>query len=242
MNVIIAPHVDDEVIGCYELLAANSIDKVIYITDFGEVTEPRKLEALACADRFKFKAIFCSLSEVNQHLLRNCNVYVPSIKDLHPHHKHVNVFIHQMPCRPKVNLQFYSVEMNFAPRLLDEDVRTAKLDALTTLFPSQAALFNSDAKYWLFESIRDIDGEVSQVISSADFNGYNTGACPYVERLQVSHISTHENLADLIAKQLAECKSPELESVIESLHAMPELTGFEVELSGGEVYKWNMYG
>ena len=242
MNIIIAPHVDDEVIGCYELLAANSIDKVIYITDFGEVTGPRKLEALKCAVRFKFKAIFCTLADIDQHLVPNCNVYVPSIKDLHPHHKLVNLFVHRLPCRSKLYMKFYSVEMNFAPRLLDENVREAKLDALTTLFPSQAALFNSDAKYWLFESIRGMDGELSQVISSAEFHAYGNDACQNIERLQISHISEADDFIPTVVKRMSGCKSAFIEDIIETLHAMPELTGFEVEVSDGEIYTWNMYG
>lgn len=240
MHIIIAPHVDDEVIGCYELLAANSIDKVIYITDFGEVTGPRKLEALKCAVRFKFKAIFCTLAEVNQHLVPNCTLYVPSVKDLHPHHKLVNLLAHRMPCRRHIYLKFYSVEMNFAPRLLDEDVRNAKLDALTTLFPSQAALFNSDAKYWLFESIRGMDGELSQVVNKALYTPFFSAKS--IERLQISHISTASDFVETVVKRISESKGDSLEDIIETLHAMPELTGFEVELEDGEIYKWSMYG
>ena len=33
MNIILAPHVDDEVIGCYQLLVKGEIDKIVYFYD-----------------------------------------------------------------------------------------------------------------------------------------------------------------------------------------------------------------
>ena len=55
MTTILAPHVDDELIGCFTRLQNRSIDHVIY---FFELTPERKKEAKAAAEHFGFIPIF----------------------------------------------------------------------------------------------------------------------------------------------------------------------------------------
>lgn len=157
-QMIIAPHVDDEVIGCYSLLAAGNIEKVIYITDFEELTTDREAEALAASKMFGFTPIFCTLDTVHHHTRLNSVLYIPNINDNHPHHKAVNKYIRSRRGFGGSDLIYYSIDMNRSPTLLSPEDRASKLNALQKLYPSQSALFESDAKYYLFESIEPEDG------------------------------------------------------------------------------------
>lgn len=160
---ILAPHIDDEVIGCYRLLAAGQIESVCY---FQELSEERIREGKACARRFGFRANFFTPDVPLHEVVRIMGelyvghiILVPHIADQHPHHKQVN----RGACGLKdvhlkdVQLRFYSVDMNVKCDVLDEETRKAKHNALYELFPSQQPLFNQDSKYFLFESLLDTD-------------------------------------------------------------------------------------
>ena len=57
VNVILAPHPDDEVIGCFSVLEKDDIDYVIYFSG----DKVRRDEAMMCArshDAFMFTSIF----------------------------------------------------------------------------------------------------------------------------------------------------------------------------------------
>ena len=156
--VIIAPHVDDEVIGCYSILSAGNVSKVIYVTDFGEVTEARRVEAIRASRMFGFDPVFCTLAEIAENTLTSTVIYAPNIADNHPHHKVVNMFVRSMPSTALMSIRYYSIDMNVSPKLLSPEDRTSKLNVLNLLYPTQAELFASDAKYFLFEELSSTDG------------------------------------------------------------------------------------
>jgi hypothetical protein len=168
---ILSPHIDDEVIGCYRLLAAGQIESVCY---FQELTEERVKEGKACAKRFGFRANFFTASmplhevlKVLADLYLNHTIIVPHIADQHPHHKQVNKGANGLK---GVQLKFYSVDMNVECDVLDEETRKAKRNALYELFPSQQPLFNQDSKYFLFESLLDTDW-VKMLVKDSHFTG-----------------------------------------------------------------------
>jgi LmbE family N-acetylglucosaminyl deacetylase len=150
---ILAPHVDDEVIGCYRLLAAGEVESVLY---FFELTEERIKEGNACAKRFGFQPIFLNEAHIIDTVgdIRGYTILVPHVADQHPHHRTVNRVSNNYVA---TQLKFYSVDMNVTCDVLDEETRRAKRDALYELFPSQQPLFNQDSKYFLFESLLDTD-------------------------------------------------------------------------------------
>lgn len=161
-HVIIAPHVDDEVIGCYSLLKSGAVEKVIYITDFDELTFERKAEAVAAGEMFSFTPVFCSMAEIENHVNTSSkfhsNIYLPNIADNHPHHKAVNRYVRCNKIFIHNTFNYYSIDMNKYPELLKPEAIEGKMQALKTLYPSQVPLFESDAKYYLFESIVSDEG------------------------------------------------------------------------------------
>lgn len=146
--IILAPHVDDEVIGCYRLLMEGSVTHVFY---FYELSFERKKEAVKCSLEFGFTPMFMdddtavrSLIELSKERV----VLAPSIHDLHPDHKRLNRYAKNIS---NAEVMFYSVDMNTKFDVLNEIDRVYKGLILKTIFKSQEALFNNE-KYFLFES------------------------------------------------------------------------------------------
>ena len=147
MNYIFAPHLDDEIIGCYSVF--DTIDVVVYFTkDYREKivlnvlekNKEKKLPKYIYKDDFDFSI-----------LKKEDNLYLPSKYDFHPLHKKVrNEFI-ILPC----NKFFYSIEMN-VPWLEEEENSLAKLKMLQEFYPDED-LFLTNAKYYLFKSIKEWD-------------------------------------------------------------------------------------
>jgi hypothetical protein len=162
--VILAPHVDDEVIGCFSLLAAKKVSHVVYFFDL----DPKRIkEAHASASYFGFNPVV--LGATSWGAMNSTNfetILVPNIKDLHPHHKAVNQ-IGRSGLLPGQKILFYSVDMNTELSVLDQPKAERKLEALNTLFPSQKRLWLRDDKYWLFESIQQSDLEKTITIKTS---------------------------------------------------------------------------
>lgn len=159
--VILAPHVDDEIIGCYRLISAGLVDEVVY---FFEVTKAREAEARRCAKDFDYKAVSYDNSDelVARIAPTDVTVLMPHIKDLHPHHKLVNLIGRQLPNKKK----FYTVDMTTDVDVLPQGQQMDKRQTLLNYFPSQSELFLKDDKYWLFEGLHSTD-----VISSVTSKG-----------------------------------------------------------------------
>lgn len=105
-------------------------------------------------------------------------VYAHSSTDAHAHHKLVNVFAKALPAYIKqvdpdlakqLNpVEYYSVDMvNAAP--LETSTAIRKRNALMSLYPSQHKLFDSNDKYFLFESF--LKEEVASVTVSFAYEG-----------------------------------------------------------------------
>lgn len=169
--IVCAPHVDDEVIGCYTALLEANLKKLpIHIVYFFEVTETRKKEAFAACARFKATPHFPQEHEdvTPEEWIAGklptfgaqCHVLVPSSFDHHPDHSFVTRFMYGQLLKHKypATIGYYSVDMNVpgtAPLVLQ--YQEEKRKALDELYPSQASLWASDSKYFLFEDIRDTD-------------------------------------------------------------------------------------
>jgi len=145
---IIAPHVDDEAIGCWSYLAAGRVTEVIYLF---ELTATRRAEAQAAAREFGFNPVFSTgtLPEVRT----DAFVLLPSITDSHPHHQQANRHYRNLPNAK----QFYQVDMQAGKTVLGGGAAGLKKQALDRLYPSQKALWATDASYYLFENIQEKD-------------------------------------------------------------------------------------
>lgn len=149
--VIFAPHIDDEVIGCFRFLLDNLVDTVYF---FYECTDIRKQEAINLSKEFGFNCVFDCIIESP---IVPCDkiILVPNCRDHHEHHRAVN----KLSRCYKNTLKFYSVDMNVRKDVLPFEVRYKKQSTLNTFYPSQASLL-SDEKYHLFESIVDDDLDI----------------------------------------------------------------------------------
>ena len=149
--VIFAPHVDDEMIGCFNLINEGKIDAVYY---FYDLTEDRIQEAENAAKLFGFEVIMGGFSkEFFMTSAKDVIILAPNIHDEHPHHKEVNRLAKQLPNKKL----YYSVDMNVKKEVLAN--YDTKRTALTSLYPSQKKLFEKDDKYHLFESILEDDSD-----------------------------------------------------------------------------------
>lgn len=154
-TVILAPHIDDEIIGCWSVMNEPLL-QVIY---FYEVDATRRAEAENAGRALGFTPHFVLPPKiVNEMLDKATKVYVPSRWDHHEHHRQIN-----QAYREKAT-HFYSVDMVNARTLPQQEMK-AKYSALSTYYRSQQSLWTYDAKYYLFESIHPYDYDVYRTLT-----------------------------------------------------------------------------
>ena len=159
-TIILAPHPDDELIGCFSLLSNHQIDYVAY---FNELTEERRAEVKMCAAYYGFEPLFIEDVQPDalaylESLMVGARVYLPAITDGHPAHKALNA---KYRARPGIGeTQFYQVDMGRGKVILNEETRAIKRKALDVFYPSQRQLWDTDASYYLFENISRRDYEI----------------------------------------------------------------------------------
>jgi len=143
---IIAPHPDDEIIGCSRLFMSKSVDTVLYISDGATILRLEELENFCCS--LGVKNDFCSSDDLLKHLkkYKKYRIFVPSAKDHHPLHRKINGMTIGM------SRGIYSIDMNteYVKELSEED-KKIKLEWLNKYYPSQKSLWENDWKYFMFE-------------------------------------------------------------------------------------------
>jgi LmbE family N-acetylglucosaminyl deacetylase len=148
MNIIIAPHVDDELIGCWSLIKKDLIDKVIYV----DVTPIRHRYARQVGRELGFSVEIIEFKNLYTFLEKNpSHTYlVPDSSDNHPLHKAVNAIARISGCK----LGYYSVDMvaSFVRELSEEDKKEKRV-MLNKYYPDQSSLWEHDWKYFLFEGV-----------------------------------------------------------------------------------------
>jgi len=149
-NVIIAPHPDDEIIGCWSLIKKGLISRVIYL----DATSERFRAARSLGGAFNFVAELSSYRCLDKILSRRSSTntlityFVPDITDNHVLHKAANCIARLSGCK----LGYYSVDMiaGFVKELSEQD-KKEKRAALNKYYPDQKSLWENDWKYFLFE-------------------------------------------------------------------------------------------
>lgn len=144
--IIIAPHADDEVIGCSECLRTGKVSTVLY----GEQVPYTEISPVA--DLFKF-----STNSVNSlHLFTNEKnkgkvtfLFPDPYFELHPEHRRLGA-IGEALSRKGFDVLFYSTNMN-APYIREVKNPGEKRKLLEKLFPDKSSLWRFDHKYFLFE-------------------------------------------------------------------------------------------
>jgi len=145
--IIVAPHADDEIIGCYEILTTK--EPIIIYMD-ADIDDKRKEEALSLKDYVNIKGQFFLQSIPNHFLKDNFTLYFPDpVYEYHPDHRQVG-FIGEHYARNGLDVIFYSVNM-VAHYIHKVKNCNEKEKLLNKVYPSQSSLWEYEKKYILFE-------------------------------------------------------------------------------------------
>lgn len=146
MKIILAPHLDDEVIGCYSIL--DKVDVIAYMTiDYRRAAienDSRYVHHL----QFNWDAL--NVADT---------IYAPSRFDFHPEHNRART----LALRTSATVWFYSIEMN-VPWLELETDPDGKRALIERLYPLELLRLRSE-KYVLFKSIKPYDQRAYAVIT-----------------------------------------------------------------------------
>lgn len=149
--LILAPHADDELIGCWSVLT--NPENLVDIYYFYDLTKERVQESRTLREYLPTIHNTTWTYGVLDDTIRSdlySEIYVPSRRDGHEAHKKISVHYRMYATH------FYSVDMHDAHYLGDEEAGKKK-DLLNLVYPSQRALWETNAKYYLFESIHKLD-------------------------------------------------------------------------------------
>ncbi len=145
MNVIMAPHPDDEIIGCFEILKKGNC--VVNFTT--KLNKERAEECLNLRNHFDVKFIYFQYSVPPAFLSIKNTFYFPHpIYETHPEHRLLGQHGERL-LRNGYNVIFYSTIMN-APFIFETPFSEEKKKVLNLLYPSQKSLWEYDYKYFLF--------------------------------------------------------------------------------------------
>lgn len=149
LHIVFAPHLDDEVIGCFSVW--EKLNFVVYFTkDYREEIVLEKIKSMREAGARVPQYIYIKDFDIDN-LLKADTIYLPSRFDFHPLHREVRSKHLLLPCKK----MFYSIDMN-TPWNEEETKPDAKLALLQHLYPGED-LFEKNAKYYLFNSVKPYD-------------------------------------------------------------------------------------
>jgi len=142
---IIAPHPDDEVIGCYEILKKHN---PIIIYTARDIPNDRREQARKLRDHFDIKGQFF-LSTIPSNFLHNSNMFFfpHPVYETHFEHRMQGMVGEQLLRAGNPNIYFYITEMN-APFKFEAD--SEKKEMLDKCYPDQASMWKYEHKYFLF--------------------------------------------------------------------------------------------
>lgn len=147
-TVIIAPHCDDEIIGCFEVLNNEYNRPLIIYTE--TTTVERRLEAKKLAEVFSIGEQWFNPSIPTRYMKFENVFYFPGHDELHPAHRQ-QAAIGELMARRGYNVIFYSTNMN-VPYIKEVKNPEAKKEALEIVYPGQSDLWKYEHKFFLFEA------------------------------------------------------------------------------------------
>ena len=151
VHVIVAPHIDDEVIGCFDILSNPDNTCVIIYSGFDN-TQEREQEAHNLVEKFE-NVVGCIKNRYipSQFLSPNNFFHFPDpFNEHHPTHRVIGMLGYELFHDKGFSVFFYSINMQ-APYIYNVDNWQEKQKILNELYPSQKSLWENDFKYFLFE-------------------------------------------------------------------------------------------
>ncbi len=149
-NVIIAPHPDDEIIGCYHVLntCLNSGTKLYVCYGIDPDHDPSCRKA---AKAFQFTPLDGESPDGLTCIREAARVYAPDpYFETHPQHRRWGHLAESRLRTGNKGVVFYSVNMQ-APYIFEVDNPEDKLRALDECYPEKSELWQFDHRYFLFE-------------------------------------------------------------------------------------------
>lgn len=147
--VIVAPHCDDELIGCFEII--NNQNNSIIIIYGDDADNKRREEALKLRELFpniKLQVFHSSIPST--YVTKDVTLYVPDpYFENHPMHRAWGMMGEGF-ARMGFNVVFYTTQMN-APYIHETNDSTKKQAMLDRVYESQKDLWAYEKKYILFE-------------------------------------------------------------------------------------------
>lgn len=146
-TLIIAPHCDDEILGCYSILNDINIKPLIIYTEPAD--EFRQKEAMKIKEHFSIRGqMFCQ-NIPTTFINKNNTFYFPCHDEIHPAHRK-QAAIGETLARQGYNVIFYTTNMNV--QWIREVLNPAsKKIALDEIYYSQMELWKYEHKYFIFE-------------------------------------------------------------------------------------------
>ncbi len=137
--VIVAPHADDEIIGCYEILKEKPI--IVYTSNMDKI---RNSELEKLNNFFELKGQYFNMT-----MNKRYRYYFPHpVYESHPDHRRDGMIGENM-LRDGYDVTFYSTEMN-APFKYECKDFYGKKSLLEKVYPSQSSLWKYEHKFFLF--------------------------------------------------------------------------------------------
>jgi len=148
-TIIIAPHPDDEIIGCFEQLKNSSSNLVIIYS--GDTDADRRETVLNLKKEIPHIKIQLFQQTVPQTFLHPANKFFfpDPIYETHPKHREWG-FMGEQLARNRFDVTFYNTNMN-APYIHEVKMTDMKKYLLNKVYPDQKSLWEYDHKYFLFE-------------------------------------------------------------------------------------------
>jgi len=145
--IIVAPHPDDEIIGCYEILRHH---RPVIIYTGVDIPNERRENALKIKKFFNIKAQFF-LSSIPPAFLDPTNTFFfpHPLYETHFEHRLQGIVGEQLARGSNENIYFYSTEMN-APFKHNCKYSKDKKTMLNSCYPDQASMWEYEHKYFLF--------------------------------------------------------------------------------------------
>lgn len=149
---IMAPHRDDEIIGCYEILKTGLVQAVIFLGEEKpsdeQVRKYFNLPYMACVkDITSMPEVLKTISNLDLDIV----FMFPDVYfETHPVHRTWGGVGEVCKRNGLVNVWFYNTNMT-APYIREVSDPKGKREALEYLYPEKADLWKYDHKYFLFE-------------------------------------------------------------------------------------------